>query len=335
MNSKKNFGYGRFVGCGVLAFCLWLCVFVTRVFVWTRIDNQHTVNEVVFERPKVSREDAKLDLKNTDSTETSRNRIEFIMSGDDLNSAKVEYRCDRTPKGLKNDTSFSNELQDATSHWLVKYTKKIDCVKFEHLGVFYMYHARKTAGSSLSSVVEKVSRLLRLKFLSTEGVVVDNCAFAEDVISFIVIRNPIERIFSLYWYEHVDFYYNIKNQPFKTKSFKVWMEAWLDGSTWKREISNKYSYENYVEIENYYIKTLIGWKGDENRTININDYRKACCILERHFDVIFLTEWLEHRNQSLLLDRIHPGASGFFIPKVVGKKKFKKKFVTQIDWRYI
>ena len=155
--------------------------------------------------------------------------------------------------------------------------------------------------------------------------VVDNCAFAEDVISFIVIRNPIERIFSLYWYEHVDFYYNIKNQPFKTKNFKVWMEAWLDGSTWKREISNKYSYENYVEIENYYIKTLIGWKGDENRTININDYRKACCILERHFDVIFLTEWLEHRNQSLLLDRIHPGASGFFIPKVVGKKKLKKR----------
>ena len=143
MNSKKNFGYGRFVGCGVLTICLWLCVFVTRVFVWTRIDNQHSVNEVVFERPKVSREDAKLDLKNTDSTETSRNRIEFIMSGDDLNSARVEYRCDRTPKGLKHDTSFSNELQDATSHWLIKYTKKIDCVKFEHLGVFYMYHARK------------------------------------------------------------------------------------------------------------------------------------------------------------------------------------------------
>ena len=182
----------------------------------------------------------------------------------------------------------------------------------------------------MSKVIEKISKLLKVEFLSTEGVVIDDCAFAEDVISFIVIRNPIDRIFSLYWYEHVDFYYNLKREPSKTKQFKVWMDAWLDGSGWKRGISEKYGYENYVEIENYYVKMLISWRGNENRAIDTNDYLKACSVLERHFDVIFVTEWLEYKNQSLFLDRIVPNISKFMVPEVVGKANLKKKLMSTL-----
>ena len=160
--------------------------------------------------------------------------------------------------------------------------------------------------------------------------VVDDCAFAEDVISFIVIRNPVDRIFSLYWYEHVDFYHNLKRQPSRTKKFKDWIGAWLDGSSWKKDINEKYSYENYVEIENYYVKLLTGWKGNENRVIGAKDYLNACSVLERHFDVIFVTEWLEHKNQTILLDRIVPNVSSFLVPEVVGKADLKKNLLKHL-----
>ena len=174
-------------------------------------------------------------------------------------------------------------------------------------------------------MIERISRELKVKFLSTEGVVADKCAFAKNVISFITIRNPIDRIFSLYWYEHVDFYYNIKKEPSKTKQFQVWMEAWLDGSKWKTDINVKHPYENYVEIENYYVKTLIGWKGDENRAINKDDYIKACSLLQKYFDVVFITEWLPHKNQSVFLDSIIPNVSKSIVSEVVGKIDLKEK----------
>ena len=233
----------------------------------------------------------------------------------------------------------SSLQQSQVNAWLQRFRQKANCIKGVGHGVIYLYHARKTAGSSLGNALKQIAGRSGVKYLDTEGIVVDECAFSQNVLSAIAIRNPIDRIFSLYWYEHVDFFYSIKKEPDRAKSFEVWMNAWLDGSQWKNKIKREYPYENYVEIENYYVKSLISWKGSENRRINYDDFVRACQVLESKFEIVFITEWLHYGNQSGFLDEIFPLGYSFLSKDVVGKidlkKKLKGKMIGQNENVYI
>jgi len=109
------------------------------------------------------------------------------------------------------------------------------------------------------------------------------------------------------------------------KTFKDWTLAWIDGSAWKNMSTADNPYANYVEIENYYVKALIGWRGTEGRSIDLGDYQRAVQILER-FDVVMLTEWLKYNNQSDYVDAIYPHSSKYLTKKLSGKPVLKKKF---------
>lgn len=85
--------------------------------------------------------------------------------------------------------------------------------------------------------------------------------------------DPITRVSSLYWAEHVGWFDGILRQPEKCSTYRAWVNAWRDNSKWKREFVAANPGNLYVEIENYYVKALTGWQG--NTTISKVDLEKA------------------------------------------------------------
>ena len=75
-----------------------------------------------------------------------------------------------------------------------------------------------------------------------------------------------------------------------TLTLPEWISAWADGSAWKNTCLFLAPTANYVEIEHYYVKTLLGW-GQTNITYNAvigqAEYEAACRQLEK-FDIIMV-----------------------------------------------
>ena len=84
----------------------------------------------------------------------------------------------------------------------------------------------------------------------------------------------------------------------KCKSFREWLSAWTDGSAWKREFSLRNPDSVYVEVQNYYVKLLCGWKG--GAALDHSHLERAKRVLAT-FDVVLLSEQLRSEaHQSLL-----------------------------------
>lgn len=213
------------------------------------------------------------------------------------------------------------------SSWAYKFYVKVNCLKSHQEGILYLYHTRKAAGSSLRIALQQIGRQYRSQFLETEGLTLDkNVIYAEKLTSFVTIRHPIDRILSLYWYEHVDYYITMKKLPQNCSTFSHWVDSWVDGSRFKHTTLRNYPDANYVEIENYYVKSLIGWKYTAtSKAIGIEEYKLACTILEK-FDVVLLTEWMKSGNQSVFLTALHPNGWTYIRSVVKGKDILKTKY---------
>jgi hypothetical protein len=160
-----------------------------------------------------------------------------------------------------------------------RYTKRI----------FY-YHSRKTGGTTLERLFKSIAHLKQFDYLVTEGDTLDH-KFLElpNTISAISLRHPIERISSLYWYEHVLWWYKRENDQTKCRTFKEWIDAWRDHSEWKNMILKTNSKTVYVEVENYFIKVLIGWDGLRDGPIGQKEFEQAKEILSK-FDLVLLKD---------------------------------------------
>lgn len=81
---------------------------------------------------------------------------------------------------------------------------------------------------------------------------------------------------------------NHAKQPSKIKGYREWAEAWLDGTPWKTSFMEANPGNNYMEIDNYFVKTLVGWKNEalRGREIGSIELEKAKEILDS-FDVVF------------------------------------------------
>jgi len=120
-----------------------------------------------------------------------------------------------------------------------------------------------------------VSLTWRVHFYETEGVVLDHSIFDhQGVTSVLTLRDPISRIMSLYWYEHVGWFHGVLKQTSKCNKLSEWVAAWRDGTSWKTDFIKKNPGTVYVEIENYYVKMLIGWK-DPTHKIDEHDLEEA------------------------------------------------------------
>jgi hypothetical protein len=91
------------------------------------------------------------------------------------------------------------------------------------------------------------------------------------------------------------------------------VEAWADGSAWKRKFLAKNPSSVYVEVQNYFVKSLSGWTaadGPASRT-----HLRAAQAALQGMDVVLLTEHMRASNSSDLLEHLfghprHPGAAG-------------------------
>lgn len=169
------------------------------------------------------------------------------------------------------------------------------------IGFIYFYHTRKAAGTTITSFLFSTKKIKNIPVEKTEGIIIDQLLLNKtDIFKVINIREPISRIKSLYWFEHVSWF--DKNNKTNCRPMKEWIDTWRDGSSWKNSFLIRHPRNNFVEIENYYVKLLIGWDGQS--AITENDFNKAKTALNK-FDLILIFEWLgEGNKQDQILNKM-------------------------------
>lgn len=74
------------------------------------------------------------------------------------------------------------------------------------------------------------------------------------------------------------------------------VEAWADGSPWKRQFQSQHPASVYVEVQNYFVKSLAGWTAADG-PVGAHTLEAAKRVL-RQFDVVLLTEHMRASNTS-------------------------------------
>jgi hypothetical protein len=224
---------------------------------------------------------------------------------------KQYFDAGNNTKGEVKDSSITISTEDADHQkWSDRIFHKLVCFKASTTAI-YLYHVRKAAGTTIRDFFHLLARKQRVPFFETEGIVVNpSLLHIKELLTLVSFRDPIERIISLYWYEHVAWYYSVVKKHDKLKTLSEWINGWKDGAKLKTTIQSKFPTNNYVEIENYYTKLLIGYQYDpkkepnEQKKLTKEDLEKAKEIL-RQFDLIFISEWIndkEHIERKVIHD---------------------------------
>lgn len=240
----------------------------------------------------------------------------------------------------KNERVISNKsvsFADPTLHqWKERHLSKVCCLHRRKLAI-YLYHARKAAGTTIRDIFRLVAFRQKVPFFETEGIVLKQQILdTPGLFSVLTLRHPVNRVISLYWYEHVGWYAGVLRQPQRCKSLKEWIETWKDGSAHKNAILKKLPENNYVEIQNYYTKLLVGYTPNENRELDANDLVKAKETL-RKFDLLLITEWLNDDSEISVLHQFNRmfnphGKEDFIAPqKVKGDVAMKAKLLSRLS----
>lgn len=183
-----------------------------------------------------------------------------------------------------------------TDRWASMLRYKLQCLHGSlRSGGIFLYHMRKAAGTTIRDMLVEASTTWRVPFYESEGISLNRLFLEENLLLVTSLRDPIDRIFSLYWYEHVGWFDGVLHQTEKCKSLKVWVDGWRDGSQWKNDFINQNPGSVYVEIENYYVKALSGWIGPA--PVGETEYTAAVAALDK-FDVVFVTEWINQDAQQ-------------------------------------
>lgn len=284
----------------------------------TSIEQKQKIINVVVGTPK--KQEDLIIVKQTYETD-------YILN--DKNVSKIDSTLSETTLATR---SFSNMTLDEsitnptmTKQWLNQLSAKIECLRL-HTGSVYHYHTRKAAGTSIRDVLTMVSAKWTVPYYETEGIVLNNGLLdLSGALLVTSLRDPISRILSLYWYEHVGWYDGVLKQTSRCKTMMEWVQSWRDGTIWKNNFMEKNPESVYVEIENYYVKMLSGWHGRRKRNddgttqvsvVTAADYEKAKTVLQR-FDLVLLSEWMDDSTQIEAMNALFPGRKNI---GVVGHK---------------
>ena len=154
---------------------------------------------------------------------------------------------------------------------------------------------RKCAGTTVTEIMNFANwRYVGKMIQSTEGIPIDTRLLRQDggLMTVVSLGEPIERIISLYWYEHASHHYMKKNES-KIASFDTWFDAWRDGSEWKKNITARHPGNIYLEVDNYFTKALSEWKGEP---VTDQHLERAKSNLNK-FDVVLIKEWMSSITQ--------------------------------------
>ena len=131
---KRNSRRNKCVGGSILALCLWLCLYFSTVFLELRIGGVDTIDKEI-EELRISSDGKKLHTNLNESRDGGAWGHTVVTN--------PEYPNDFLSLRPTNEISLAVNSQVITSQWLLKYMRKVNCLKFAHLGILYMYHARK------------------------------------------------------------------------------------------------------------------------------------------------------------------------------------------------
>ena len=121
------------------------------------------------------------------------------------------------------------------------------------------------------------------------------------VVTVVSLRDPVKRVLSMYWYEHVGWHDGVKHDHSQLRTLKGWVGEWAEGSDWKRSFAKQHPANVYIEVENYYTKMLTGWNRDgRGEALAADSAAQAEAALER-FDFVFLVERAGRKNHTDLL----------------------------------
>lgn len=210
------------------------------------------------------------------------------------------YNSTLLVKSIKNiDTSATND----DFEWYDRILNKFKCL-FNSQGSLYLYHMRKAAGTTIHNIMNTANlRYVSREIYYTEGITLDNKLLNQQGLMTVTsFRHPIDRIISLYWYEHARFHY--ERDKSKIVTMNDWIDAWADGSNYKRNYILKNPTNVYVEVENYYTKVLSHWRGPEK--VNLTHFHIAKANLKL-FDIIMICEWMQSMSQWNAIHAAFPG----------------------------
>ena len=170
--------------------------------------------------------------------------------------------------------------------------------------MIFFHHSRKAAGTALRSILTSIARRHRIKLLESEGITLQASVITStpSLMTFTMLRQPIARIVSLYWYEHVAWYHDVKKDMRHVSTMLQWVNAWSDGSEWKNAFVAQNPNSVYVEVENYFTKSLIGWRAGQP-AISEEDVQRAFDVLQQ-FDLVFLSEMMNNSTQMNVLKHL-------------------------------
>lgn len=201
--------------------------------------------------------------------------------------------------------------------WRSKFKNKLQCSE-QQKTLYYMYHIRKAAGTTIRDIVKASLLKRQLSYVETEGTLLQTAILDQPyVFSITSLRDPINRILSLYWYEHVGWYHGTLRQTNRCRPLNDWVTAWKDHSPYKRKILHENPNNNYMEIENYYVKAFSNWQPsrrndqgveEKERDVDESDFLKAKETLLK-FDLILISEWLGDETEIDALNAIFSGRS--------------------------
>jgi hypothetical protein len=255
---------------------LWLCIVATALIVWRSRQLSSYLEKDRDNYMKAIKEAGKVLVKVKQELDVLNSKSEEALI--DFTSVKEVDSQSSKP------TPSSQDLATISS------INKLKCLQ-QSKGVIFFYHARKAAGTTIRNILENYSSKYRMQLVESEGVVLMNKfpISSKNIFTITSLRHPIDRIISLYWYEHVAWYNEVKHDMSQCKSLSVWVNAWLDGSSWKQEFITKNSQSTYVEIENYFVKSLSGYVPTTTSIVTREHLEIAKSRLEE-FDFIFITE---------------------------------------------
>jgi hypothetical protein len=188
---------------------------------------------------------------------------------------------------------------NSAENWYNSIFPKITCLR-NGKGSILFYHMRKAGGTTIRDWIQLISRHWRVELLEIEGKSMNQQLYTiPSVLTITSFRPPIDRIMSLYWYEHVAWWNEVKHEMARCKTLSKWVDGWRDGSEWKSQFVKTNPSTVYVEVENYYIKSLVGWDG--TWTIGEKDLQLAKQRVDS-MDVILLTQDLSLNNRESLAD---------------------------------
>lgn len=205
--------------------------------------------------------------------------------------------------------------ESVTQQWLRALSSKLKCLRIGK-GSIYLYHTRKAAGTTVRDILMAVSAQWRVRYYETEGILLPGAIVGmSGVLSVTSLRDPVKRIMSLYWYEHVGWFDGVLKQTGRCKTLRQWVEGWRDGSPWKAAFVLKNPTSVYVEIENYYVKALSGWRSGDGQVTD-EHFRAAVEIVKR-FDIVLLSDWMGDGTQMSVSHACMQDAYQLILPPLI------------------